>query len=402
MDLPCCVEKQVGGVDYILIDHDTGVTNNYGCSSDCVYERVDDLGGKRYCFAPGSLEVVCLNETVPQPPTSTMTILSTSSGSSTTNVPTSSPASGAATTTTTVSDDEVTTRVKGYIDAGTCGTISFGEFDTSVCGDAASSYYKEFTYNGKRVIISNNIPDHAAEHDMLNANPNLRCPGWQFISMPINPGKGTSITDTGLGTIGLAVTGGVFFNDLSNPDGSLAMANEGTSLDSCLGHSAPTGSNGGGGGRPPPGGRKKRQSNQPGQYHYHGNINCTNAGAATGANNPDSCKLIGYYRDGVPVYGLCKDSSGNVFTSCYKLNSGATTTTVVTAFGTYTVGTVNSDYTFTSDTSCNLDEANGAVHPSTGQYSYFMTTGYPWTPSSLQGTRDNQTTAALAKHFNNI
>ena len=72
--------------------------------------------------------------------------------------------------------------------------------------------------------------------------------------MPINPGKGSSITDTGLGTIGLAVTGGVFFNDLSNPDGSLAMANEGTSLDSCLGHSAPTGSNGGGGGRPPPGG----------------------------------------------------------------------------------------------------------------------------------------------------
>ena len=64
---------------------------------------------------------------------------------------------GAATTTTTVSDDEVTTRVKGYIDAGTCGTISFGEFDTSVCGDAASSYYKEFTYNGKRVIISNNV-----------------------------------------------------------------------------------------------------------------------------------------------------------------------------------------------------------------------------------------------------
>ena len=39
MDLPCCVEKQVGGVDYILIDHDTGMTSNYGCSSDCVYER---------------------------------------------------------------------------------------------------------------------------------------------------------------------------------------------------------------------------------------------------------------------------------------------------------------------------------------------------------------------------
>ena len=50
---------------------------------------------------------------------------------------------------------------------------------------------------------------------------------------------------------------------------------------------------------------------------------------------------------------------GMMFTSCYKLNSGATTSTVVTAFGTYTVGTTNSAYTFTSDSSCNLDEANG-------------------------------------------
>ena len=32
-----------------------------------------------------------------------------------------------------------------------------------------------------------------------------------------------------MGAIGLAVTGGVFFNDLSNPDGSLALTNEVTS-----------------------------------------------------------------------------------------------------------------------------------------------------------------------------
>merc|ERR1712126_329532 len=149
------------------------------------------------------------------------------------------------------------------------------------------------------------------------------------------------------------------------------------------------GGGGGGGMGPPPGGnggpppgRYKRQEDTPhaGQYHYHGNINCTNAGAATGANDPDTCKLIGYYRDGVPVYGFCKDSNGMVFTSCYKLNTGATTSTVATVSGTYTIGTTTSDYTFTADSSCNLDEANGAVHPTTGQYSYFMTTEYPWTP----------------------
>jgi len=267
--------------------------------------------------------------------------------------------------------------------AGTCNSVSFSDFSTTECGDSASSYYKEFTYNGKRVIISNNIPDHAAENDQLTSNPNLRCPGWQYIAMPLNPAKGSSFTDTRLGTVGLAVTGGAFFNDLSNPDGSLALTNEGPSLDSCLGHSAPT--NMGGGGMGPPPGRYKRQSNNAGQYHYHANINCTDAGAATGANNPDTCKLIGYYRDGVPVYGFCKDSSGAMFTSCYKLNAGATTTTVVTVSGTYTVAGSNSDYTFSADSNCNLDEANGAVHPTTGQYSYFMTTDYPWTPIKFAG-----------------
>ena len=28
---------------------------------------------------------------------------------------------------------------------------------TDECGDAATSYYKEFVYNGKRVIVSNNV-----------------------------------------------------------------------------------------------------------------------------------------------------------------------------------------------------------------------------------------------------
>ena len=31
---------------------------------------------------------------------------------------------------------------------------------TDECGDAATSYYKEFIYNGKRVIVSNNVKHH--------------------------------------------------------------------------------------------------------------------------------------------------------------------------------------------------------------------------------------------------
>ena len=101
------------------------------------------------------------------------------------------------------------------------------------------------------------------------------------------------------------------------------------------------------------------------------------------------------------MYGFCKDSSSVMFTSCYKLNSGASTSTVVTVSGTYTVASSNSDYTFSADSNCNLDEANGlldinksflnissilgAIHPTTGEYSYFMTTGYPWTPIKFAG-----------------
>ena len=47
----------------------------------------------------------------------------------------------------------------------------------------------------------------------------------------------STTTDTTMGAIGLAVTGGVFYNQLSSTDGSLALTNEGTSLDSCFGHS---------------------------------------------------------------------------------------------------------------------------------------------------------------------
>ena len=38
-------------------------------------------------------------------------------------------------------------------DAGTCGSIS----SSSSCGASATSYFKEITYNGKRVLISNQV-----------------------------------------------------------------------------------------------------------------------------------------------------------------------------------------------------------------------------------------------------
>jgi len=281
----------------------------------------------------------------------------TGTGSGSGLEPTSMPGNETTGSGITVSEDAYVTQAKALIDAGTCGSVTA----SSVCGDDAAGYYNQFEYNGMLVVVSSGAPDHPAEHDQLVSNPNTRCERWQFMQVPLNPAKGSGVA-TGMGTVGLAVTGGGFFNHLSNPNGALALANEGPTLDSCLGHSA-------GGGT----------------YHYHANINCTDAGAASGAIDADTCLKIGYYRDGVPVYGFCKDSNGVQMTSCYSLVSGSTTSTVVTISGTYDVASTNTAYEYNPTPDCNLDEGNGAIHPSTGQYSYFMTTGYPWVPVNYNG-----------------
>ena len=37
---PCCLEKMVGGVDYVLQDENTGMTSGLGCLQDCIYVRL--------------------------------------------------------------------------------------------------------------------------------------------------------------------------------------------------------------------------------------------------------------------------------------------------------------------------------------------------------------------------
>lgn len=252
------------------------------------------------------------------------------------------------TTETTESDDTVTTLVKSYIDAGTCDDVSTGD----TCGDDADSYYNEFEYNGYRVVVANGIPDHDAENDAYVTNPNTRCERWTYMVVPLYPGQADSVTATRMGVTALAVTGGTFFNHLSSLDGDVAMYNEGTTLDSCAGH-----------------------SNAVNQYHYHANIVCDDDFA-----DADTCKHIGYMRDGVPIYGYCNDASGVQFSSCYALKDGYTESDIVMAAGTFQSAADEDYYEYVSSDDCNLDEANGAIHPTTGNYSYFMTETYPWVP----------------------
>jgi len=57
--LPCCLEKTVGGVSYILVKE--ADTRGYNCLANCVYEKYDQVqtDGQLFCFAAGDLEVVC-------------------------------------------------------------------------------------------------------------------------------------------------------------------------------------------------------------------------------------------------------------------------------------------------------------------------------------------------------
>merc|ERR1719322_744848 len=263
------------------------------------------------------------------------------------------PPTTTTTTSSSTSTDDVDDVVKGYIDAGTCDTVTTG----STCGDDATSYYSEFEYNGYRVVVANGIPDHDAENDAVSANPNTRCERWTYMAVPLNPSQGSSAVQTGMGVIGLATTGGTFYNDLSSTDGDVALYNEGITLDSCNGHSF---------------------SNN--QYHYHANIACDSDAA-----DADVCSMVGYARDGVPIYGYCNDADGTQFTSCYSISSGYSESELTIASGTYYSASMEDYYEFNSDGDCNLDEANGAIHPTTGEYSYFLTTTYPWVPKYYYG-----------------
>merc|ERR1712215_662809 len=53
----CCEEKTVGGVNYKNIGEKN--TSEHGCTSGCIYERMDDTPRKVYCFKQGDLPSKC-------------------------------------------------------------------------------------------------------------------------------------------------------------------------------------------------------------------------------------------------------------------------------------------------------------------------------------------------------
>jgi hypothetical protein len=240
-------------------------------------------------------------------------------------------------------DDAYVTKVKELLDAGTCDDVST---DNDLCGTDGTSYYKVFKYKGKRILVSSGIPDHDAELDAERQNPNVRCERWQFVELPLSPVSADASSSLSLGATGWVKSGGVTFDHRSSRDGDTAWYNEGSSLDSCNGH-----------------------SNGNMEYHYHLNPVCI-----TGASRYGACKQIGYLYDGNPIYGYCSVDSTEL-KSCWTLTTGEDGSnddnyyydTAAYDAGTCHLGACN-DYTFAD-----------------GTFGYVMSEDYPYVPKCRWG-----------------
>lgn len=256
-------------------------------------------------------------------------------------------------------------RVVDYIDAGTCDDVCP---ILTECSEDSQQYYEEFLHKGKRVIIFSQMPDHDAEVNMLSyENINRRCTRWQYVTMDVDVKKTSDTANapsTYLDTTMVFKNGVAGYNPWGTPDGDIAMYSEAQTLDECGGHSAFNGA-----------------------YHYHSLPLCSKSDALSGALHPGECKQMAWMLDGVPVYGLCYKNKKrkDTFKSCYKVNEESSLETKEhITLGEFEVAPNQSDYSWSQEDYdaglCNLDEAQGAIHPKTGKYSYFLTLEYPWMP----------------------
>jgi len=200
------------------------------------------------------------------------------------------------------------------------------EFYTTIVGDY-------------RLVVANGIPNHIYEEGQEFPNPNNACPHEVYMAVPANPKRGNTYTKYGMGTIGISISGGFFFNHMSSPHGDVAANIEGISFDNCNGH-----------------------SNNVCQYHYHKVPLCI---AGKG-----KCNLVGYMRDGFAVYTFCShESEDRKLKSCHQLNAGED-------------GTHESHYTYNitayNNGDCDLDYANGYIFGDERGYAYVFTKDYPF------------------------
>jgi hypothetical protein len=157
------------------------------------------------------------------------------------------------------------------------------------------------------------------------------------LTIPTKPAYSETVTQTSLGTIGVMISGARLFNDYEDPQRSLVALDNNYSIggvyfiDACNAHTAANG----------------------GQYHYHGVPYCITDELDTPGEHS---KMLGFLRDGFPVYGEFGEGGKKV-------------------------------------TGADLDECNGHIGPTpefpNGIYHYHLKSdASPYTPNCYHGTVD--------------
>jgi len=233
--------------------------------------------------------------------------------------------------------------------------------------------------DGKCIFASNMIPNHDF-NDATAAFFDAATEQSSSLEMTASPSFATSTTALGLsknaiylngvsldllaaGCYGVA-NGQIGCHDLDQPFRSDPMFNKGFGVDIHNAHVQPGGI-----------------------YHYHGSPE-----ALFDTNGTVESPVIGFARDGFPVFGSYITDGGAVrkVTSSYVLKTGTRTAvtyngTTYDPGGTYD-GTYTDDYEY-SQGAGDLDECNGMTID--GVYGYYVTDSYPWVIGCYKGTPDS-------------
>lgn len=134
-------------------------------------------------------------------------------------------------------------------------------------------------------FVSDGLPTHATldAYGLMDNTTTGVVATSHDISVPLCPKVASQKTDTNLGTIGVAISGAVFFDPYEGDGSTVALesnfdVNGAPFIDTCSGHPLPSGSD----------------------YHYHGIPYCiTDTLDAAGQHS----KMLGLLLDGFPLYG---------------------------------------------------------------------------------------------------
>jgi hypothetical protein len=254
-----------------------------------------------------------------------------------------------------------------------------------------------FTYNwscntSTRVLSGNGVPNHAVTGGQFatkisaqnvgwsipfsptkldtytNASGPGNAPGYALNSVKFDPATAGTCPNSATGSASCNYAGGVGWQMVALP-GSTSPWQFNFGVDSSNAHVQPNG-----------------------EYHYHGLP--TALIDKRNSNNGKSMTLIGWAKDGFPIYTQWGDSSAtNGSSTLAAVSSGWTLKPTPDANRPSTtffpMGHFEQDWEFTGQVAGGLDRCNGHTGPTpespTGTYHYHVTTSYPFVQRCVYG-----------------